>query len=114
MLRFLLVAMVVGGCEAGDPRLTYDLPDPPDFSGLLFQCVQIIGDGGGDQLGPGSPCGALALCAAPAACSPDAFDLSARCEVGRCCQYAWRQLSDPDGAQLWRNCGDGFECIDGC
>ena len=113
-LALLGCAWLVHGC-ARDP-----LPVPGDF-GMARDyrshpwCAQEIGDGGGDQLAPGSKCDAFPVACAPAvSCSFESFDHLAACSDGVCCQWvSTRSMVDGHVIQFM-DCGMGLSCVNGC
>jgi hypothetical protein len=113
-LAALLLSALLIDCNRDLPITPPDLAQAdaqvhPDFRTWRW-CVQAIGDGGGDQLAPGVACGpGSQLCAPPVQCTFDAFDLSAACVMGTCCQYAKAREMTGTVSQC-SDCGSGWSC----
>lgn len=79
-------------------------------------CVQALGDGGADALGPGSRCDEARgdRCALPTDCSFESANYGSRCEAvegeARCCQYATTHNQVTGALERCRDCGDGMIC----
>lgn len=79
-------------------------------------CIQPLGDGGRDALGPGSACDEAAgdRCGVPVECTFESAGYASRCELiegaQRCCHYATTHSQVTGGLERCRDCGDGMVC----